>query len=255
MKMKKLRSLLPCLALLINTAVHPVMAEDRVLCIGNSFTYVNDAPRLLSDIAASQGHTMKIVSSLEGGYTLKRHLVHDKTLNAISEGNFDYVFLQDQSQTPAYYAEAPRRCRLVARDARELADRVRIYSRDATIWMEQTWAYEAYDYGSFGSWEQFDRMLHRGAKKMARKAHARLSPIGEAFALCRLEHPEINLYEADHHHQSAFGAYLKACVNYLLIYHQPFTSEASNCNLDAQQAAALRHVAEKTVLKKKKKKE
>ena len=249
--MKSLRALLFCLAMLANTAIHSVMAEDCVLCIGNSFTYVNDAPQLLTDIASSQGHTMKVVSSLEGGYTLKRHLIHDKTLNAISDGNFDYVFLQDQSQTPAYYGEAPRRCRLVARDAKELANRVRIYSRNATIWMEQTWAYEAYNYGSFGSWEQFDRMLHRGAKKMARKAHVRLSPIGEAFALCRLEHPEINLYEADRHHQSASGAYLKACVNYLLIYQQPFTSEASNCNLDAQQAATLRHVAERTVLKKK----
>lgn len=234
--------------LLLLAAAGTATAEDKVLCVGNSFTFVNDCHLRLTELAESQGHDIKVKAVFVGGYTFRRHLCDDKTLKALS-GEYDYVFLQDQSQTPAFVAESPRRCRLALRDAKELADRVRIYSRDAKIWIEQTWAYEAHNFGRFGSWEEFDRMLRRGAKKMARKAHASVSPIGDAFAICRAERPDINLYKDDKHHQSLAGAYLKACVNYLLIYGEPFNAEAANCELDAEQAAYLRHTAERVVLK------
>lgn len=238
-----------CVLLLLAAAGITATAEDKVLCVGNSFTFVNDAHLRLAELAESQGRDIKVKAVFEGGYTFRRHLCNDKTLKALSGGPYDYVFLQDQSQTPAYLAESPKRCRLVLRDAKELADRVRIYSRDAKIWIEQTWAYEKDNFGSFGSWENFDRMLRRGAKKMARKSHASVSPIGDAFALCRQERPDISLYKDDRHHQSEAGAYLKACVNYLLIYGEPFNAEATACGLDAEQAAYLRHAAERIVLK------
>lgn len=221
----------------------------RVLCIGNSFTYVEDAHLKLRDLALSQKHYMDVNGQLQGGYTFQRHLRRDETLSALIGKPYDHVFLQDQSQTPALFADNPKRCRLVAVDGAELAERVRIYSPDAHIWMEQTWSYSHDNYGGFGSYERFDALLRKGAEGMARAMKADVSPIGEAFIVCRAEHPEINLYDKDAKHQSAYGSYLKACVNYLLIYHQPFTAEAANCKLDAKSCAVLRKIAERVVLK------
>lgn len=221
----------------------------RVLCIGNSFTYFDSAQNMLRDLALSQHHYMMVNAQLQGGYTFHRHLRRDETLSALIYFRFDHAFLQDQSQTPALYGESPSRCRMVAQDAAELADRIRIYSPNAQVWMEQTWSYAAGNYGGFGSHERFDKLLRKGSAAMARKMHGKVSPIGDAFAICRATHPEINLYFADEKHQSAYGSYLKACVNYLMLYKTPFSPEAATCGLDAEKTAVLRKIAEQVVLR------
>lgn len=220
----------------------------RVLCVGNSFTYVDSAHIKLQQIAASQGHYLAINAQLQGGYTFQRHLRRDETLSAIIYFQYDRVFLQDQSQTPALYGKNPKRCHYIAEDGAELADRIRMYSPSATVYMEQTWSYEAGNYGGFGSHDNFDALLKKGSQQMAKKMHATVSPIGEAFRLCRAEHPEINLYSSDLKHQSAYGSYLKACVNYLLLYATPFTEKAAVCGLDPQTCRNLQKIAEAIVL-------
>lgn len=221
----------------------------EVLCIGNSFTFFYDSHKRLAELAESQGHKLKVNAQYVGGYTFQRHLNRDETMGAIVYGKFDYVFLQDQSRTPALYGQDPKRCALLGEDAKELADRVRIYSPNAKIWIEQTWSYSEGNYGGFGSYEEFDKWLKIGTEKMAKKASTDVSPIGDAFAICRAERPDINLYEPDHKHQSALGTYLKACVNYLLIFGEPFSAKATDCGNDYEKAAYLRMLAERVVLK------
>lgn len=252
--MKKIFSILALLLALCSSVAATSQTEYkdtlRVLCIGNSFTYFDSAQNMLRDLALSQHHYMKVNAQLQGGYTFHRHLRRDETLSAMVYHQFDCVFLQDQSQTPALYGENPRRCRLMAEDAAELAERIRMYSPQARIWIEQTWSYTSLNCGGFGSLERFDSLLRKGTKMMAKKAKTEVSPIGEAFIICRAEHPEINLYYPDGKHQSAYGSYLKACVNYLVVYGKPFTGTPADCNLDPAYCAILCSIAERIVLNK-----
>lgn len=243
------RILLCIIALLLGNFLYAQSGQQeiRVLCIGNSFTYVEDTPKMLEEIAASQGLTIKITSHTVGGYTFKRHLNNDKTISAIDREGYMFVFLQDQSQAPARYAKRPKTGRVAVCDGIELVERVRFYSPEARIWLEQTWAYSKNNYGGFGSLEEFDRLLGKGTRKMARKAHVEVSPIGPAFAVVRAERPDIDLYNEDGHHQSRLGAYLKSCVNFLLITGKPFDGEVANCENDPQFAAYLRSIAERVV--------
>ena len=243
-----LSTLAVCLLLLCAGQAVAQSEQQRVLCIGNSFTYYNDSHQWLCDIAKSEGKNLSATSVTVGGYSLYRHLVHDKTQSAILDGDYDFVLLQDQSQTPARCAALGRKGRPIARDARQLAERIRIYSPDAHIWVEQTWAYPHGNYGGFGSMERFDSLLRRGAKKMARSAHAKVSPIGDGFIIARRERPDINLYTEDGSHPSPSGTYLKCCVNYLMLYATPFSAQTATCGIDAGQAAYLRSVAERVVL-------
>lgn len=243
-------TLLVAIALLNSLFVNAQEKATQVLCIGNSFTFFYDSNLRLEEIAASQGHQLKTTRCSEGGYTMLRHLNNDKTLNTICTRRFEYVFLQDQSQTPAVYAQHPKEAKLIARDAAELAERIRCYSPKATIWFEQTWSYPAGDCGGFGTQENFDNLLRKGAQGIAKKAKTGVSPIGDAFAIARNERPDIVLLDPDNKHQSALGTYLKACVNYLLIYREPFHGEVANCENDAEVCAYLRSVAERVVLKK-----
>ena len=70
----------------------------------------------------------------------------------------------------------------------------------------------------------------------------------EAFAIVRKERPDINLYHTDNHHQSMYGSYLKSCVNYLVMFGEPFGDSPSDYLVEPEIAAYLRSVAEKTVL-------
>src|SRR4051812_21740267 len=75
----------------------------HVLFIGNSYTYVNNMPGIVADIASSMGDTLIWEMEAQGGFTLGAHFVSPmSTAKAkIAAGGWDYVVLQEQSQVPA----------------------------------------------------------------------------------------------------------------------------------------------------------
>lgn len=219
----------------------------NVLCIGNSFTYVAGASWMLKEIAWNHGHYLDVEVSLKGGQNFGQHLELSQTEYAVEFGDFAYVFLQDQSQNPARYARDRKEHAHVVDDCACLACKVRDFSPQARVFVESTWAYEGAQNGGFASVKQFDKYLAKGSRAMAKVSHAEVSPIGKAFALSRALRPDIPLYADDSKHQSEYGAYLKACVNFLTMFPEGFNEQVSTCGLDPEKAAALRAIACKVV--------
>lgn len=242
------KTLTLCLLLMAGMSFAQNIQSKKVLCIGNSFTYFFDSHEKLVEIAKSEGYEIKMRAVYEGGYTFNRHLHDLKTLASIESGNYDYAFIQDQSQMHARYASDTVRWSLAKDDTKMLAARIRMYSPNVNLYLEHTWAYTAGDFGGFGSLEKFDEMLDQGANMLASNIESGVSPIGKAFAIARQERPDINLYEPDDKHQSAYGTYLKSCVNYLIIFGKPFGDNTSACGLDAVICKYLRSLAERVVL-------
>ena len=221
----------------------------KVLCIGNSFTYYCGTPAMLKEIAWSEGHFVDISASLKGGWTMAKHLSLETTDDMIAEGGWDYMLLQDQSLVPAKVGRDPKGMAQQIREMEAVAVKVRTLSPECKAVVENTWAYWKYDCGSFKSLDDFDKNGKKGARILAKAVgNAEVSPIGQAFRIVRAERPDINLYHTDKHHQSVLGSYLKSCVNYLVLYGQPFGDSVSDCLLDPETAAYLRSVAERVVL-------
>lgn len=221
----------------------------KVLCIGNSFTYYCGTPAMLKEIAWSEGHFVDISASLKGGWTMAKHLSLETTDDMIAEGGWDYMLLQDQSLVPAKVGRDPKGMAQQIREMEAVAVKVRTLSPECKAVVENTWAYWKYDFGSFKSLDDFDKNGKKGARILAKAVgNAEVSPIGQAFRIVRAERPDINLYHTDKHHQSVLGSYLKSCVNYLVLYGQPFGDSVSDCLLDPETAAYLRSVAERVVL-------
>ena len=221
----------------------------KVLCIGNSFTYYCGTPAMLKEIAWSEGHFVDISASLKGGWTMGKHLSLETTDDMIAEGGWDYMLLQDQSLVPAKVGRDPKGMARQIREMEAVAVKVRTLSPECRAVVENTWAYWKNDFGSFKSLDDFDKNGKKGAKILAKAVgNAEVSPIGQAFRIVRAERPDINLYHTDKHHQSVLGSYLKSCVNYLVLYGQPFGDSVSDCLLDPETAAYLRSVAERVVL-------
>ena len=231
----------------------PCLDSMKILCIGNSFTYFYDAPHKLQEIAAFEGHYLDVTVSVKGGGSCRKHLVYEPTVKAVAKGGYDVAFIQDQSQAAARYFKDRKAHPYVGNDFETLADYVKTYSRDCRIILERTWSFpdkKEKTAKEFGSEEKFDELIGKGARKIARHYGADLSPIGDAFSLSRRLYPEIELLHSDCKHSGPAGMYLKACVNYLILYRQDFGPNPSNCDLDPETAAKLRSVARSIVLKK-----
>ncbi len=227
----------------------PIQDEKNIAFIGNSFTFFYASYFLLKQIARAQGHQIRMNCSLRGGYTLGKHLQTERLPIVEAGSAYDIILLQDQSQNAARYASDKKRQAAVQADAQQLANRMRTGSPEVRIIYECTWAYEdnKSEYGGFKSFSHFDKLLRKGSKAIVWKSTDidLLSPIGQAFELARKQ--GINVYGPDKKHQSLEGSYLKACVNYLLIYGGSFDETASlDCGLDNATAKKLRMIAYRT---------
>ena len=218
----------------------------RVLLVGNSFTYYHDSDDMLVEIASSQGVNIDLGEFLKGGQTFGQHLKLANTRKAISAGDYDFAFLQDQSVTPAKFSRD--KDQQVLSDLISLKRLVVMRSPDCKVILERTWGYDGKTAGGFGTREILDKHLEKGTKSLANKAKTWRSPIGIAFNTVIAERPGIALLGNDNKHQSAAGSYLKACVNYLVITGKSFDGYVPNCGIDPENADYLRKVAERTVL-------
>ena len=83
-------------------SINSLLAQDTlsVLFLGNSYTSYNNLPALVQSLSTAAGKTLIIDSNMPGGFTISNH-INDATSTAkISQGNWDYVVIQEQSQLP-----------------------------------------------------------------------------------------------------------------------------------------------------------
>lgn len=221
----------------------------KVLCIGNSFTYCHSCPLMLKELAWGEGHYLDMSASLKGGWNMEKHLVLATTHDAVRAGGYDVVILQDQSQGPARVGYDRKANVSQVESMVKMADMARSTSPGCRIVIECTWAYPGKDNGGFESIEHFYNYAGKGAKIMAKAVgNAEVSPIRDAFRIAALERPDIMLFSTDAFHQSEYGSYLKSCVNYLLIFGEPFGNSPADCGLDPSKTVSLRRIAERVVL-------
>ena len=88
-------------ALVALTAAAEKNSPTRVLFIGNSFTFVNDLPHQLINIAASLGQLVEVANSTHGGCTAYAQRAEaDNRTATLLEQNWDFIVLQSYSNLP-----------------------------------------------------------------------------------------------------------------------------------------------------------
>src|SRR5947199_3433418 len=75
-------------------------APLNVLVIGKSFTARHDLPGLVARLAAARGRSLRHRLISAGGASLRTHWNAGAALQAIREGHYDRVVLQEQSTLP-----------------------------------------------------------------------------------------------------------------------------------------------------------
>lgn len=233
----------------------------RVLFIGNSYTYYNNYPMMLKEIAWHEGHELECGYYTHGGYTMKQHLADHVSRQAVERGGYDYAFLQDQSLHSLRIGTSVDKN--VVGEMGKMVAKIKEHSPKAKCIIELTWGrrdgnntikgkkladlVEGYPH-FFSDYATNQNIMTKNTTAMAQKLGVGLSPVGIAWQIVRRERPEIELYVKDGSHPSYAGSYLAAAVGYLTLFKEPFKADTP-VRLKPEVAKYLRSVAERVVLK------
>jgi len=187
----------------------------RVLFIGNSYTYVNDLPFQIQQVAASAGAEMplEVVSITPGGMTLEHHWTSGAARRLIRQGGWTHVVLQEQSTRPI---DDPATFHEYARLFDEEIDRV-----GAQTVFYLTWARQHRPTSQ-------DSLSHQYLAA-GEALGARVAPVGIAWQRALREDPNLVLHYEDRSHPEPIGTYLAALVFSATLY------DASPIGATAQQ--------------------
>lgn len=194
-------------------------SNNRVLFIGNSYTYYNSLPQIFKNIALDNGIDTEVSSSHFPAFSLEQHFWHQYTLDQINQGNWDFVVLQDFSQRPSNTTAFVKEHTF--RYAQKLDSLIHIKSPKATIVFYMTWgrrdgdAQFCKEIPENCTFEGMTNRLEKSYLTMGQMFDARVAPVGLAFKECRNRYSDIELYDPDGSHPSKEGSYLAANV----IYH------------------------------------
>ena len=223
----------------------------RVLWVGNSFTYYNDLPATVREIAASQGVKLSCARILKGGERFSGHLKNRALLDTLARGGWDYVILQEQSSSPAM--PTGEVAREVYPFARMLDSLVHAGSPRAQVIFYMTWGHRngcrrpVAGYPPINSYELMQARLVTSYLEMTYDNDAWCAPVGLAWRQVRAQHPDWDLYQPDNYHPSPTGSYLAANVIFTTSFRKPYLTEV-RAGLPAEQAGYLQHLAQRTVL-------
>lgn len=209
----------------------PPPPPTAVLFIGNSFTdFNNGIDTALQGLAS----TITATRIAPGGYTLEIHWNQRKALERLQQTPWNYVVLQEQSQTPVFDQAK-------FRQFAQAFDR-EIQRQGAKTVLLMTW--ERPDSVIYGV---TTANLATAYKTVGRELGAKVAPAGLAFERSRQQKPDLALYSDDGHPTIA-GTYLAACVLYGTLFDRsPLGRPATAATIPRETQVYLQRIAAKTL--------
>ncbi len=221
------------------------------LFLGNSYTFYNNLPQIIADMAYSTGDTLTFASNTPGGYTLQLHSTNPTSLSLLAAGNWDYVVLQEQSQLPSFPIEQVET--EVFPFAAILDSLIRADNVCAETVFFMTWGRKNGDAFNCPVWPPvctyagMDDLLRERYLTMTMDNEAIVSPVGALWRYLRSTAPEIELYSPDESHPSIAGSFAAACAFYTVLFRKDPSLTGFPYTLDPITAATIRSAA-KTVV-------
>jgi hypothetical protein len=174
----------------------------RVLLIGNSYTYYNNLPGMISALSGGRIETRMVV---RGGANLQQIWDLGDATTAIREGKWDYVVVQEHSLLGGMRVDGVEH----VNEPDFFYDNARLYDAEirkakAKMILYLTWARRA-------SPEQQVFLTHAYAT-IAQELGVQVAPVGVAWQKIRESDPAVVLHASDGTHPSPVGSYVAACV-------------------------------------------
>jgi len=201
---------------------------DKVLFVGNSFTYYNNSLHKHYDaiVESAKSSVHARIMTISGGH-LPEHLAGVPAL--VASDDWDVVVLHGYSKGPISEGTAKP-----FRDAAEHLVQV-IRDNDASPVFFMTWAYI--------DEPEMTALLDDAYTSIGKKLGARVVPVGRAFERAIQLRPDLKLRIADRKHPTLAGTYLAACTFYAALHQKNPEGLSYTAGLDPDDAAFLQRVA------------
>ena len=189
--------MLSTLCLLLTFLQPPTAKAERILFIGNSYTYSNDLPGLVAELYLSAKLPKPSIENIMmAGASLGDHWKNPKTKQRIIEGSWTYIIMQ---QGPTSLASSQKELQA------DLAM--------AKPWLEQSKAKPA----MFMVWPDTTRrrflpQVRKGYADGAKSNEGLFLPAGVAWKELLEKQPKLELYSGDGLHPTPLGTYVAGLV-------------------------------------------
>jgi PKD repeat protein len=219
----------------------------KVLFLGNSYTYVNNLPQLIHDVALSAGDTLIFDSNTPGGYQLVDHSLDATSQNKIMAGGWDYVIIQGQSQEPITSNTQ------FNNGGSALYTLIRQYNPCAVVMTYMTWGRKNGDASSCAAfpvmctYQGMDTTIRDRYINLTSVINGEVSPVSVAWNYIRKNNPGIELYQPDESHPSPEGSYAAACCFYTSLFKKDPTLITFNFGLNAVDASIIKNAVKTQV--------
>lgn len=226
--------------------------KKKVLFLGNSYTYVNNLPQLVSDIALSKSDTVVYDQSTPGGFTFQNHCLSAVTWSKIKSQKWDAVILQAQSQEPSL---DPTQVKSQTYPyAKQLIDSIRKNNPCTEVLFYMTWGRKNGDISNCGIYPPV--CTYYGMQARLRESYmmfkdsfmASVAPVGVAWKTYRINYPSIDLYDPDESHPNLWGSYLAASTIYSSLFQKTSVGSAYNPGLPVTELNSIQVITSQTVL-------
>jgi len=189
-------------ALLFTRIATAQTPEERVLFIGNSFTFYWNVPRMVEEMAAHHKLQWDVDQVTLGGATLAQHWEGERgltTQDVLNATIYDRVILQDHSTYPILKPES------TSTYVKKFISAKRKYT--PKWYFFSTWIYPFLKDKAKGETpiDDFYRTLENETGQTVLE-------VGKVFAAFTKAHPQIRLLTDDNKHTSPQGSYLIACT-------------------------------------------
>lgn len=178
--------------------------KERILFIGNSFTFYWNLPSQVEQMSVEKGLEWDIVQSTESGATLRDHWQGNKGLKTkklLAENTYDKIVFQEHSVFPLVHIDT------TAYYFKKLKTLV---SPKTKIYLYSTWMYPNIE--GREQYPNLENPIEKNLREKVATKQEQLISVGAAFSLFAERYPEIELYTDDDKHPSPQGTYLAACV-------------------------------------------
>lgn len=170
----------------------------RVLFVGNSFTYGNDLPRLVTEQALSRDPPLRLEVRVVAadGMTLERHWEDGEVARLLAAHPWDVLVLQEQSARPL--AEPERMASAVRRFAAMAEE------SGTEVVLFETWAP--------ADRPELQSRIGDAYRRVARSVNATVAPVGTAWSRALDDGSGVTLHAEDGIHAGPAGSSLAASV-------------------------------------------